>query len=185
MKSTSTCYACGKPLSDPFSVEMGIGPVCRGNRRNNEHKKRDLNVFGNRARYTWGIDGNILWLEDKGTECRSLTNDIENCLVEIYMQLPEGKKLTDYKIIYRDSDREWDGIEITEIGDLQSDFEWLKYREERGQPYWSIQIQIDFFPVREKEYHVAKNSILRNERYSHVLNEEGKRPERPRNLKYF
>lgn len=126
-------------------------------------------MFGNRAEYTWGCDGQILWLKDQGTDCRSLTNDIENCLIEIAGQL--DKSLTDYRIIYRDSEKEWDGVVITSIGDkkgLETAIDWLKYNKERGRPYYSEFLQIDFFPVRELEYEKAKESILANERYKHI-----------------
>lgn len=116
-------------------------------------------MFGNRAEYTWGTDGKILWLKDQGTDCRSLTNDIENCLIEIAGQL--DKPLTDYRIIYRDSEKEWDGVVITSI-------DWLKYNKERGRPYYSEFLQIEFFPVRELEYEKAKESILANDRYKHT-----------------
>lgn len=164
--ASTTCYCCGKPLSDPLSVEMGIGPICRVNRREREHSKRESNMFGNRAEYTWGIDGQVLWLKDHGTTCRSLTNDLENCLLEITPDLPNGKTLTDYRIIYRDSEREWDGIRIVSLGDITLDLEWLKYQTERGQPYWS-KIKIDFFPICEKDYTAAREAILNNERYQH------------------
>ena len=127
-------------------------------------------MFGNRAQYTWGIDGEILWLKDHGTECRSLSNDLENCLVEVAGQFPEGKKLTDFKIIYRDSEKEWDGICITQIGDdlgLKISIDWLKYSAERGRPYWTDYVKINFFPIREMSYESAKQSILANERYKH------------------
>jgi hypothetical protein len=123
-------------------------------------------MFSNRADYTWGIDGKILWLKDHGTECRSLTNDIENCLVEISEHLPEGKELVNYRIIYRDSEGEWDGICILNDSTLSNDVTWLKYRTERNQPYYS-HIEISFFPVQETSYELAKEAILANERYKH------------------
>ena len=79
-------------------------------------------MVANQAAYSWTILGNVLSLEDRGSRIRkALTNDIENCLVEIDAQLPAGGQLTDYRIIYRDSEDVWDAVSIIELGDLHLD----------------------------------------------------------------
>lgn len=126
-------------------------------------------MFGNRAQYSWGTDGEILWLKDHGIECRSLTNDLENCLTEIAGQIK--KPLTGYKIIYRDSMGEWDGIVITEMGDkrdLEVALDWLDFSKEKGRPYWTDYLKINFFPIMKKKYQEAKEFILSNKRYAHA-----------------
>lgn len=66
-----------------------------------------------RANYTYGIadntDEKILWIVDSNLGNMSVTNDMENVLDEIEKrtQLP----LKDYKIIYRDSMNNWDGVD--------------------------------------------------------------------------
>jgi hypothetical protein len=66
-----------------------------------------------RANYTYGIadgtDEKILWIVDSNLGNMSVTNDMENVLDEIEKktQLP----LNDYKIIYRDSMNNWDGVD--------------------------------------------------------------------------
>jgi hypothetical protein len=124
-------------------------------------------MFGNRAKYVWGTDGEILWLKDQGDFGRSLTNDLENCLVEIQAELPEGKHLTDYRIMYRDSQKEWDAVQITHVGDLDLDLKWLQYSDQRGRSYWSQHLQISFYPLRELAYDFAKNRLQNAKHYQH------------------
>ncbi len=166
MNNSASCMICKKPLTDPLSIELGMGPVCRISRKKAEHANRDGNMFGNRAVYCWGIDGDVLWLKDMSTDTRSLTNDIENCIVEISEQLPEGTSIADYKIMYKDSDGVWDAVCLIDISTLKNDLEWLKYRGERGQEYWS-KIDINFYPIQKKDYNEAKQDITTDAHYQH------------------
>ena len=124
-------------------------------------------MFGNRAQYTWGTDGPVLWLEDHGINCRSLTNDIENCLVEIQAQLGANNLLTNYFIIYRDSEMEWDALEITEFGDWELDHQWLESSKKTGRPYWSHGIKINFKYLESTTFELAKAEIQEMANYSH------------------
>lgn len=162
----TNCMCCGRELSDPRSVELGIGPICAMSRKTREKDKRDGNMFGHRAQYSWGIDGNVLWLKDDGTECRSLTNDLENCLTEIAGELKGGKTLLDYRIIYRDSTSIWDAVRVTElkgVTDLVAALSMLK----GIRPYWTPYCKISFYPVREVDYTAAREKILADNKYSH------------------
>ena len=101
---------------------------------------------GFRARFTWGIDGSVLWLKDQGVDCRSLTNDLENCLVELSEYLPVGTPLTDYHIIYRDSEGTWDAIAITALGDLSHGRKQLQSYNRRNVAYGVQQLKFRSSP---------------------------------------
>lgn len=122
---------------------------------------------GFRARFSWGIDGSVLWLKDEGVECRSLTNDIENCLLEVAEQLPDGFKLSDYHIIYRDSEGGWDAIAITALGDVGADLRLLRDYNHRGMTYCARTIRFKFFPITQDNYDEAVSSIVSNRAYRH------------------
>ena len=122
---------------------------------------------GFRARFTWGIDGSILWLKDEGTDCRSLTNDIENCLVELSGDLPAEAQLTSYHIIYRDSEGTWDAIAITELGDIGPERERLRSCNQRNVAYGVQHLKFRFFPISQESYDEAVTSVVRNRMYRH------------------
>lgn len=120
-----------------------------------------------RARFTWGLDGSILWLKDEGTECRSLTNDLQNCLVELSGDLPAGTRLTHYHIIYRDSEGTWDAIAITELGDVGPERERLRSCNQRNVAYGVQHLKFRFFPISQESYDEAVTSVVRNRMYRH------------------
>ena len=122
---------------------------------------------GFRARFTWGIDGSILWLKDQKGDHRSLTNDIENSLVELTPYLPEDSKLTDYHIIYRDSFGAWDAIVITKLAAIEQDFEQLQRRNQFGQQFLCPNLKVKFFPICLTNYGQAVTSIVSNLTYRH------------------
>lgn len=151
------CYNCNKPLSDPISVKLGIGPDCR-KKLGIRNRNGGNNIFGNRAQYSWGIDGNILWLKDNGEHHRSLTNDMENCLCEIQTKL-EKKMLIYFTIVYKDSEGKWDGIQITEFNQekiIQVDAEWIKYKGGQYQPEF---LAIDFYYIGIKTFNECKERL--------------------------
>jgi hypothetical protein len=150
------CYICNKPLSDPISVKLGIGPDCRKSLGISGRNKEN-NIFGNRAEYSWGIDGKILWLKDNGQHCRSLTNDLENCLVEIQSQI--DNLLIDYTIVYKDSDDGWDGVQITKFDKdkiNRVDAEWVKAK---GGQYHPQFLGIDFYFIGAKSFSECKERL--------------------------
>lgn len=139
--NASACYSCGKTLSDPVSVELGIGPVCRVKNKMDEFQERTRNMFANRSEYDWGMtpDGKILYITDEGG-LKSVTNDLENVLQDIQETIPL-RDLVNARIMYRDSMGIWDGISI-------------KYT-----PGMAIQ-SVSFFPITEKEFNQAKAKLM-------------------------
>jgi hypothetical protein len=153
----SKCGCCGKPLSDPISVKLGIGPVCRIALKIKDMKNKNQNLFGMTAQYSWGIDGLVLWIKDTGKDCRSVTNDMENVLSEIQADLPEGKLLTDYKIMYLDSLAVWDGVAITR---LRERIQHERFAAQRRPMGTSPFVQFTFFSINERSYQAAKDKLL-------------------------
>lgn len=154
----TTCNRCGKDLTDPVSIQRGIGPECWKKRLEGDRNEKSGNLFGNRAEYTWGIDGNILWLKDNGTHGRSLTNDLENCLAEIQAEIDQP--LNAYHIIYRDSEGDWDGVTFTkfDVKAILLDAIWLESGKAPG--YFAQGVHIDFYYIGEKSYEAAKHKAL-------------------------
>lgn len=157
MAHHTNCTRCGKELSDPISIRRGIGPECWRKRLQDARREKSINMFNNRAQYTWGIDGNILWLKDQSGDGRSLTNDLENCLVEI--QAETEQPINAYSIIYKDSEGIWDGITITKF-DMEAvlrDALWLESGQAPG--YFAQGLDIDFYSIGEKNYDAAKSHV--------------------------
>ncbi len=154
-------------MSDPVSVEIGIGPVCRMSRKARQRKDRSPTLFGNAAQYSWGTDGGIIWVKDTNQDHRSVTNDAENVLTEIAGQL-DGL-LTDYLVMYRDSEGIWDEMEIVRIGtreNLEVALTWLDHRRNTGRDYWSDYVDINFRSLNEKTYEAARSKLLERKNFS-------------------
>lgn len=124
---------------------------------------------GHRARFTWGVDGLVLWLRDEGVECRSLTNDIENCLLEIADRLPAGAYLNNYHILYRDSEGTWDGLALTKLTGVEPEAKLLEEYNRRGRQYCVQGIQIRFVPIQLASYEAAVSQILTDSSYRHTV----------------
>jgi hypothetical protein len=64
---------------------------------------------GSHADFTYSMSGNVISIIDLNLGNRSVTNDVENVLrkIEHFHQTP----IFGFKIMYRDSDGIWDGIE--------------------------------------------------------------------------
>jgi len=107
----TSCRICGRELTDPVSVYAGIGPVCRLKGKEIEYKMKDGNLFSNRAKYDFGIIGNVIWIKDLGG-FKSVTNDIEEVLSEILKEVA----LEGMKIMYRDSMNIWDEVRPQIVG---------------------------------------------------------------------
>lgn len=164
MKKGNCCAVCGKPLTDPVSVDIGIGPVCRMNRKKRQRGDRESTLFDKIALYTWGIDGRVIWIKDPNEDHRSVTNDAENVLTEIAGEL--DRPLTDYLVMYRDSEGIWDQIVIKSIGslrELEAALGWLENRRKTGRDYWSRYVDIDFYSLNEKDYQAAMTKLLERE----------------------
>ncbi len=100
------CQACGKELSDPVSMQIGLGPVCRMKEKINDSSQMD--IFGS-ADFTYKITEGVLCIIDLNKGRKSVTNDIENVLAIIKQEQPEWR-LDSLPVIYRDSRGIWDGI---------------------------------------------------------------------------
>lgn len=153
MKQTRTgpcCNICGKPLTDPVSVERGIGPECYGSQKRREHADKTGNLFAPpRADYTWGVDGHVLWIIDNDNG-KSVTNDIEFVLGDIFEAI--GQDLFSKLVMYRDSRKIWDGVRLKDRNVVKG----IQPGGERS-PYVVID---DFFSINEMEYQPAKMKLL-------------------------
>lgn len=140
-KSNSACSSCGKSLTDPISVELGICPVCRTQNKIRELGEKTINMFANRSRYDWGItpDGKVLYITDEGG-LKSVTNDMENVLKDITETIAI-RDLKNLRIMYRDSMGIWDGVGVSFIEDQAI----------KG---------VAFYPLTEKDFGKAKDKIL-------------------------
>jgi hypothetical protein len=43
--SSTTCRCCGRALTDPASIQLGIGPVCAMRQKEREMETRQANLF--------------------------------------------------------------------------------------------------------------------------------------------
>lgn len=130
--ATNFCRCCGKALTDPVSIALEIGPVCRVNLKIKELTNMTESLFGPRSDYSYRIDGDVIAItdNDKG---RSVTNDVPNVLADL---VKEGIDLSQYKIMYRDTSGIWDGI------------------AHDGNAFTAI------FPLTEREYPAARAKLL-------------------------
>jgi hypothetical protein len=144
--ASTTCKVCGKPLTDPISISLGVGPVCRISDKLAVMKDQTGNLFESVAKYDYGFDNRILWIEDLGG-MKSVTNDMENVLNTIASN--HGiDSLTDYKIMYKDSQGIWDGVSLEE-----------KPHTLFGRQVKEI-INLSFFPITEREFTKAKEKLI-------------------------
>lgn len=114
--TTWKCGVCGKPLTDPVSVHLGIGPVCRITLKFNEAKDMTRNLFSSTADYTYELHGNVVCIIDHDNGM-SVTNDIERVLADIK---GEGVPLGSYRVIYRDTMGVWDEVVLNDDGTFRA-----------------------------------------------------------------
>ena len=80
-----------------------------------------------RGRYIWRIEQNLLLITDRNLGDRSVTNEVEQVLVDLAgLSIDIAKQ----RIIYRDSDGIWDGI-LTRAGQFVAFFP-LRCRSEQA-----------------------------------------------------
>lgn len=89
--------------------------------------------------YEWKANENLLQIVDLNTGGRSVTNDVENVINEIYEKL--GEQIKKFKIIYKDSEGIWDGIN----------------------PVWGIKkcVECSFYHIGETDIELAIKKINR------------------------
>jgi hypothetical protein len=109
--TADACRICGKPLSDPLSRDVGMGPVCRIASKLREVNGRQQDLFGNeRSSYTVETRGDVICVTDLDRG-RTVTTDADRViddLVECHGSLV-GKR-----VIYRDSMGVWDEIVVSD-----------------------------------------------------------------------
>jgi len=99
--STCRCHACGRPLTDPVSVEAGVGPSCAA-----QAATRPVSEIMFRSAYfAEEIDG-VLVVFDRDAGSISVTNDVERVLAA---ELAQRGSLPRF-VIYRDSTGQYDRI---------------------------------------------------------------------------
>jgi hypothetical protein len=108
-KTNSACKVCSKPITDPTSVETGMGPICRIGLKAATATERTLDLFGARSCYTCELVSDVIVIEDLDRGGKSVTNDAD----EIVHDLAEnGFDLSCYRVIYKDSMGIFDEIVI-------------------------------------------------------------------------
>ena len=110
----TTCRKCHRPLTDPTSVAIGMGPTCRGTTRHKRvrHDNMTADIFGKKARATFSFDiiDGVVVIYDLDIGC-SVTNDAENVIAEVAHNV---KDLRFFRVIYRDTDGIFDGMLVDE-----------------------------------------------------------------------
>lgn len=118
----SHCNVCGKALTEYTSIKFGIGPVCRakmGIKNNPSGSQREMFMGSFEAQFDSFVRDGVLAVIDTGwKESRSVTNDVENVVIKLNEEYGD---LTQFKrIIYRDSEKEWDRIVVDEKSQFQA-----------------------------------------------------------------
>jgi len=115
---SSNCGICGKQLSDPKSVEIGIGPICRCKAKEEEKEKgKQGDLFMKEADYSYEIEQGVLVIMDKDLGNKSVTNDMDNVIKKIASVEGGIEKIQKLKgITYKDSMGIWDGVRIERKG---------------------------------------------------------------------
>jgi hypothetical protein len=92
------CRICHHPLSDPFSVRVGMGPVCRSR----ENKQGLLDFLHAKIKIIKHVRGNHIFIRDIGhISRRSVTNDAEYVVEQLYLDFGIDD---DTRIFYEDSE---------------------------------------------------------------------------------
>ena len=101
----SICKRCGKNLNDPKSIRLELGPICRILIKN-EEKDRTEDMFGG-PDFDYEVMGSVVVIYDLDKGGKSVTNGIDMVLEAIAREIGG---LSDKKVIYRDSQGVFDGV---------------------------------------------------------------------------
>lgn len=99
VKPVTVCEKCGRPLRNPISVKVGIGPICRGHMRldgedMNKKSSVDLSAWGSKFAYQGyhgcdshcllKVQGNVvIATEAPDNEGTSITNMAEDIATQV------------------------------------------------------------------------------------------------------
>lgn len=124
----TVCKVCGKPLTDPVSVALQMGPVCRMDSKNATHGQQ--NLFFMRSNYSVNDkNAGVLIIYDNDRGGKSVTNDIENVLAEL---ISSHGNIASYKIMYKDSQGVFDGVQVNAQGGFESFFPIHEFDEAKA-----------------------------------------------------
>jgi hypothetical protein len=79
-----------------------------------------------RSRYNYWNEGDVIVMTDQNGD-RSLTNDMENVIE--YLIRAGAINSTNQKIIYKDSQGIWDGVELINLNPVSIDFYSINERD--------------------------------------------------------
>lgn len=104
--SATACHRCNRPLTNPASVLAGIGPICAAKQglQLRFQSAKPEGILSAKYRLV-RVGEDIVWIEDIGTDCRSVTNDAEAVVAEL------AAEYGDRRIIYKDSMGAWDELQ--------------------------------------------------------------------------
>jgi len=94
---SNVCRICLRPLRDPLSVKMGIGPICMAR----DGKQREFDFMRARVKILRYERGKYIFVRDVGRGSgRSVTNDAEHVIGQLYLEfdIDDGTR-----IFYEDS----------------------------------------------------------------------------------
>lgn len=118
------CRVCGKPLSDPVSMALEIGPTCRMKLKLMEANDMNGNLFGEQAAsFSVDVDEEFVTIIDHDTG-RTVTNEARNIIAALVGQ---GIDVDAHLVIYRDTMGVWDRI-VTKHGEFAG-FESINERD--------------------------------------------------------
>jgi hypothetical protein len=116
MQGIGICGKCNRPIKDPRSIERGFGPTCWG-RIQAEHS-RATGDPAEESDYDFTIDRTgdspVLVIQDLDRGRKSVTNNMDAILKRIAADT--GCSLEQIPIVYKDSDGNFDGVQISESG---------------------------------------------------------------------
>ena len=94
---SSRCRKCNRVLKNPLSIKLGIGPICRA-RDNLQGEFEFMKAQFDEVKHE---RGKYIYIRDIGHNCRSITNDAEYVVEQLYLEYG----ITDEtRIFYKDSD---------------------------------------------------------------------------------
>jgi hypothetical protein len=98
------CCICKRALSDPLSVKLGIGPVCRAKNK----KQGEFDFMRARTELIRYVRGKYIFVRDAGHNSgRSVTNDAEYIIGQLYLEFGISDET---RVFYEDSEGQIDEL---------------------------------------------------------------------------